>query len=117
MKEVIYNSTEAFSKALELGSKGYRSVAKLENVVRFDRAGYVDQALRDAVPPVAELMKNPRSVPLLMTENCVLWQPSEFTERLVNQAKAIAELIGLPEDAPLDAVYPKVAEMMKERES
>ena len=96
--------------ALELGNKGYRGVGVVDGVMRFDR----EKNFRGnaAVPAGQELLAKPDAVPVLMTADGTLWKTAELSDNLVSNLRAIAELVGLPHDASLDAVYKAVAERL-----
>jgi hypothetical protein len=106
---------KAVETSLALGAKGYRSVKPVDGILRFDHSG-ASSFDRDAVPAVAELLKAPDQAPLLMSPDGTLWQPAELGNRIVTQLRAIAEIFGIPHDAPLDDIYKKIAESVDNRE-
>jgi hypothetical protein len=112
---VATQNQKAVETSLALGAKGYRSVKPVDGILRFDHAN-ADSFDRDAVPAVSELLKAPDQVPLLMSPDGTLWQPAELNIRIVTQLRAIAEMFGVPHDAPLDSIYKKIAETVDTRE-
>ena len=101
--------------SLALGAQGYRSVKPVDGILRFDHSS-ASSFERETVPALSELLKSPDQVPLLMTLDGTLWQPAELSNRIVTQLRAIAEMFGVPYDAPLDSIYQKIAETRNERE-
>lgn len=112
---MLTQNHKAVETSLALGARGYRSVKPVDGILRFDHSN-ASSFDRDSVPALSEMLKAPEHAPLLMSPDGTLWQPTELSNRVVTQLRAIAEIFDIPRDAPLDSIYQKIAETMEARE-